>query len=226
METYSLSVALFDFIPVILNAIAMPMLALAIGFHLPRFRRFAWLAAISIPLGGLCKASWKLILAIQNTAYDYLENMLFILMAPGFVAMAFGLHHAVNAWLATPTAGDNNPSSVRPALWLALTMAGAALAAVLSPETRLWFFWLLLLTSLANISLLFHAIRATHRKKLGLLTMGSFVFNLLAMLAMGGLSRLPAGEASAWIQQSVNLFAQAALLYGCWRLSHAMRTQY
>jgi hypothetical protein len=39
---------------------------------------------------------------------------------------------------------------------------------------------------------------------------------------MGGLARLPPGEASAWIQESVNLAAQLALALGCWLLARRM----
>ena len=219
MHNYSVAVAIFDFIPVLISALGLHFLARAIAFRHPPLAGVARAAALLIPFGGFCKASWKLIVATQAQPIDWLENMLFIAMAPGFIAMSFSLFHARRAWResATPT----RYSSTRLLLWLALPLLVAVAAAVLRPESRLWFFCLLGTTTIANAALITHAIAACRWAGLGW-PVACFAYNFVATLALSGLSRLPAGEATAWIQETVNVSAQAALALGAWRLSRRM----
>jgi hypothetical protein len=219
MHEYSVSVALFDFLPVLATALALSVLARAITGRFPALAWSAWTGALLVPLGGLCKASWKLIVALRQLEVVWLENLLFVLMAPGFVLMAFSMFHARRAL----QAGDG-PAPLQPALgwlalWLALPLLGALLAAAYAPDSRLWFFWLLGCTTVANIALLVNAAQAAHRGGLGRSVTVYFVLNFAATLALSGLARLPPGEATAWTQEAVNLFAQLALLLGCWQLA-------
>ncbi len=217
MQNYSVGVALFDFLPVLLSALGLHFLARAIAFRHPPLAAIAWAAALLIPFGGFCKASWKLIVATQGVHIDWLENMLFIAMAPGFVAISFALFHARRAWRAPLL----RHSSTRLLLWLALPLLLAAAAAVLRPESRLWFFCLLGTTTIANTALIGHAIAACRWGGLGW-PQACFIYNFVATLALSGLSRLPPGEATAWIQEAVNFSAQAAMALGAWRLSRRM----
>ncbi len=220
METYSQSVALFDFIPVALSATGLLLLARGISFRHPPAANIAWLGAILVIAGGLSKASWKLILASTGHAIPTLENLLFILMAPGFIAIAFALGHTLRAWQ------QPNQSASPPGVWLGacvmLTLAGGVATALLYPESRVWFFWLLAITTVANASLLFLAIRTSRWCSLRWPIAALFVYNFVATLALSGLARLPPTETTAWIQEGVNLTAQAALACGFWRLSIRM----
>lgn len=219
MHSYSLSVAIFDFVPVLISALGLHFLARGIAFRHPPLAAIAWGAALLIPFGGFCKASWKLIVATQGQHIDWLENLLFIAMAPGFIAMSFSLFHAKRAWR-EPVASARY-SSTRLLLWLALPLLVSVAAAVLRPDSRLWFFCLLGVTTIANAALIIHAIAACKWGKLGW-PMAFFAYNFVATLALSGLSRLPPGEATAWIQEGVNISAQAALALGAWRLSRRM----
>jgi hypothetical protein len=225
MESYSVSVALFDFLPVLVAAIGLGCLARGIGRRHRALAPVAWAAAAAITLGGLCKASWKLIIAVHDQRVDWLDHLLFILLAPGFVAMAFSLIHARSAWqdrLAADTAGF---PALPLLLWLALPLAGALALGISHPGTRLWFFWLLAVTTFANWTLLVQAIIAARRSALpGWVSIG-FAYNIVATLALAGLARLPPGETSAWIQEGVNLTAQSALALGFWRLGRRMQEQ-
>lgn len=223
MERYSLAVALFDFVPVAVNALGVSLLARGIAARHAALAPLAWTAAALIPLGGLCKASWKLGVALQGSAPDWLQNLLFIALAPGFIALAFCFHHAQRAWrLAQPPAQATYPRG-RLLLWLALPLSAAGLFAWTAPDTRLWFFSLLALTTLANAVLIVESIRAVLWSGAGRAAAAALAWNFAATLALAGLARLPQSEATAWLQQSVNLSAQAALAYGFWRLSLRMR---
>lgn len=221
MHRYSVSVALFDFLPVAFTAMALVLLARAIAARHTALAPIAWAAAVLVPFGGACKASWKLIVALTGQDIGWLENLLFIAMAPGFVAMAYCLHQARRAWQLGMAASSAPYSPLMLALWLALPLVGALAAALLKPESRLWFFWLLGITTIANATLIAQALLACRFAGLRA-PMLCFAYNFLATLALSGLSRLPAGEMTAWIQEGVNLSAQAALCLGTFHLSRRM----
>lgn len=223
MHSYSFGVALFDFLPVLVSAFGLALLARAVARRHRALAPVAWGAAILIPLGGLCKASWKLIVALQQLPIAWLENLLFVLMAPGFVAMSFSLFHARRAWQTGVDPQSADYPRLHLLLWLALPLAGSLAAALVSPETRLWFFWLLGVTTLANVALITHAILASRWSGLGWPVVACFVYNFAATLTLSALSRLPASELTAWVQEGVNLSAQTALTLGLWQLARRMQ---
>lgn len=219
MASFSTSVALFDFLPVLISAAGLILLANALAVRLPKLKSLVWVAALSVPFGGLCKASWKLIVALSEQRIDWLENMLFIAMAPGFVGLAYALFHARRCWIEP----SHKVSGRRMLMWMLLPLAVAASALLLAPEHRIWFFCLLAITTIANASLLVHAIRTARTGALSWGVTAAFAINFAATLALSGLSRLPDTEASAWIQESVNLLAQTALAGGLWHLSRRLK---
>ena len=220
MSQYSLGVALFDYVPVFLSGLAMAYLAGAIRRCHPHLGPWAFAAALLIPFGGACKATWKLIIALGGEPIPALENLLFISLAPGFVVMAYALSHARGASAGgTAPAADPRP---RLALQAAAPLAGALALATLLPGSRAWFLLLLLVTTVATITLLAHAIIAARAAGLRG-PLAAFAYALVATLAMGGLSRLAAGEASAWLQESLNVSIQAALALGFRRLARHMK---
>lgn len=223
MHTYTVAVALFDFLPVLVAACAMLLLAQAISTRHHALAPVVWLAAVLIPLGGLCKASWKLLVAAQGLHINWVENLLFILLAPGFIAMAFGLFHARRVCQAGISAGAAHYPPKRLFFWLALPLLSSLAAVIYLPESRLWFFCLLGITTLANVALLTQAILFCRWGGLNQAVIACFIYNFCATLALSGLARLPAGESTAWLQEGVNLSAQLALALGCWRLNHRMR---
>lgn len=222
MHSYSVSVALFDFLPVLVSGYALCLLARAVVARHRALAPVVWTAALLIPFGGACKASWKLLVASRGLDLDWLENMLFISLAPGFVIMAFALFHARRAWQQSVSPTQASYSPTRLVLWLAPPLLGAVAAALLRPESRLWFFWLLAVTTVANATLIVHAMAACRWGQLRW-PIAAFAYNFIATLALSGLSRLPPGETTAWIQEGVNFSAQAALALGAWHLSRRMQ---
>lgn len=223
MSPFSLAVALFDFVPVAVTAIALAWLATGIRARHRRAGIVALCAAWLVPLGGACKASWKLIIALGGPALGWLENLLFVALAPGFAALAFSLHHARRAWRAgvPPQAAALPP--LRLGAWVVVPLALAAVLALALPGSRAWFFTLLAATTLAYAALLLHAALAARHARLGAGVTAALACSFVATLALSGLARLPPGEASAWLQEGVNLAAQAALALAFWQLGRRMR---
>lgn len=215
MTQYSLAVALFDFLPVAACAGALAGLAAGIAARRPALASLAWTGAVLVPVGGVCKASWKLLIALGEPPLAWLENLLFVAMAPGFAALALALHHATTA-----APGPAVPAS-RVLAWTALPLAVAAALAFAAPG-RAWFAWLVAVTTIANGALVLHATRASHAAG-AWWPAGCFAASFAATLALAGLARLPAGETTAWIQESVNLAAQLVLAAGAWKLARILR---
>lgn len=216
MAQYSPAVALFDFLPVAACAGALAGLAMGIAARRPALAPLAWAGALLVPLGGLCKASWKLLIALGEPPLAWLENLLFVAMAPGFAALALALHHAARG------ARDARAlPAARVLAWTALPLVVAATLA-LSVPGRAWFAWLIAVTTIANGALVVHAIRASTAAGLRW-PAACFAVSFTATLALAGLARLPQGEAAAWTQEAVNLAAQVALAAGAWKLSRMLR---
>lgn len=219
MASYSTSVALFDFLPVLISAGGLILLARAMVPRLPDLQFAIWAVALAVPFGGLCKASWKLIVALTEQRLDWLENLLFIAMAPGFVGLAYALCHSRRAWIDP----SHRASLLRMMVWIALPLLLAGVAYAAYPAQRIWFFCLLAVTTLANASLLVHAIRSARTGRLPWGVSAAFLINFAATLALSGLSRLPDTETTAWIQEGVNLLAQSALAGGLWHLARRLK---
>lgn len=223
MHQYSIGVAIFDFLPVALTALALTFLVRAVAVLHHGVAPVARIAALLIPFGGLCKASWKLIVATSGQHITWLENLLFICMAPGFVMLAFCLYHARVALRDSTPPATAQYSPIRLLLWLSLPLVGCLLVVFMRPETRLWFFWLLGITTIANATLIFHAFVASQRIGLTWSAPSCFIYNFCATLALSGLSRLPQSDTTAWIQEGVNFSAQAALAIGFWIFSREVQ---
>lgn len=226
MENYSVAVALFDFVPVLCTALALALLAQGISQRHRALAPVAWAAAALVALGGLCKASWKLLIAVHGIDLGWLANLLFICMAPGFAAMAFCMFHARRAWRSGLAASAARYPGTRLLLWMLAPLLLAVAAYAYAPHSRLWFFWLLGTTTVANASLLLQSIAASRWSGLGGPVLACFIYNFIATLALSGLARLPPSEMTAWIQEGVNFSAQAALALGFWRLSRRMQEQH
>ncbi|KHL15791.1 hypothetical protein CLV56_0568 [Mumia flava] len=89
---YGLALAVEDFVPVVLAGAGALALASATGRALPRVRAAALAGGVVVTLGGLAKAVWKLLVAMEPCRqYDLLENLLFPCLMVGFSAIAWAL---------------------------------------------------------------------------------------------------------------------------------------
>lgn len=90
-EEYNVALAIEDFVPVILATAALIITAQAVGRRVPSVFPVALIGAIVVSLGGLGKATWKLLVASGCWEYPILENLLFPCLAFGFSALCWAL---------------------------------------------------------------------------------------------------------------------------------------
>lgn len=204
MHDYTVALALFDYVPILLTALAMICICHLAGDNRP----LCAMGAVLIISGGLLKASWKLIVAATGDNIVWMNNALFVLMAPGFVIVSLSLLSRDNSGL------------IR---YSGLTLATATLVAALlmhelNPAPRGWFFLLLGITTVFStllIATLFKSAWSIGRR--GVATL--FVFSFLGTLTLNGLARIPDQTATLqWIEESINTVAQGLLFIGSYSL--------
>ncbi|QBY04514.1 hypothetical protein E2K93_08980 [Thalassotalea sp. HSM 43] len=225
MYKYSVSLALFDYIPVILSATGLYFVVKTIASDSFKYSKLTAISACLIVASGLSKASWKLIIATSGVDIALLNNALFVLMTPGFILLTFCL------W-AFRRQFANNP--VKQTAWrcpASIIMLFAIISVYLAfafPEKRLWFLVLLLPLTLANCVFSFHAIR--HSMKTGSAFAALlFLLNIVGIFVMSGLAQTgDQSEAMQWIEEMVNAATQGALAlagYLLWQASENSPTE-
>ena len=219
LPDFTISLALYNFLPVVLIGVALWFLARFVADHDPTDHRLALLGGGLILAGGLAKASWKLIAAASGTDLNWLSNALFPLMAPGFALLAVALWGAVQGQRGRP---------IPVGLWrvalaaVALAFVAAALRHWVLDLPRGWFLPLLVLASLGNLTtsvLLIGAALSLRRWGTALL----FAVNLLMIFALQPIAMMnPKTLAMHWIEQSLTALGTACFAlaaYRLWRLT-------
>ena len=221
MENYTLSLALFDYVPVLLSAWGLSLLAGLLSRVIPDARRLLFGAVALVAAGGLCKASWKLIWALSRNDIGILSDLLFVLMMPGMVLLAFHVRAASRCWQ-----GAAAGAPLRNSLMVIVPVAALAVAAAVgSPGSKTWFFILLGTASLANISMSGMLIRQSWHLQQRLTT-GIFLFSILIILSLSGLSRISEGSAPLqWLAECLNTLAHGSFALAVWRLRRVIGNQ-
>lgn len=213
MPNFSIAVAVLDFVPVLASATGYALLADGVARRRPEWAACAWAATAMIVTGGLCKASWKLLESVDRHPPAWLGDCLLPLIAPGLILF----NHILGVALDRPVPKQGNPSSAR---WLTALLAVGALASGASwasgASATAGRVGLLATAIVASTVLIARCARAAFRSGLPVAACG-FAFNGLALYGLGALSRLAPGNRAAWWQESVNLSAQAALLFAAWQ---------
>lgn len=222
MLAFTPGLALFDLVPVALTGLALWYVARLVRELAPSHHRMAVLGGVLIVAGGLAKATWKLIAALQGADLVWLANALFPLMAPGFVLLAVAVWAGVRglrgrrALFGWPTA-------------LGLILSACVVAAVRHwwlDIPRGWFLPLLVLVSLGNLTAsvllvraAFHLRRRSAAVLLGLDLVMIFALQPIAMMT-------PKTIAVHWFEQSLTAFGSgcfALAAYLLWRAVAARR---
>jgi len=215
MYQYSLALALTDYIPIIFSGVGIWFTAKAIAQHNPSIATLMRWATLFLVLGGFCKASWKLLIATADLNLMWLNNALFIFMAPGFTFIAFAMWAARRQLAGRPLRATawRCPASAT-VLFGLLALA----AVIMMPGAKVWFFILLLQLTVANILFTWHATRysLTFSNKLAA---ALFVLNIIGVFAMSGLARVgDSSEAFQWLAQLTNTATQGSLALAGWLL--------
>ena len=206
---YSMALALFDFVPLLLSSAGLLYLARALGLINPAIKWQALASALLIITGGFCKVFWKFLLAATDVHYPVLNNMFFILLAPGFTLLTYYLWAARAFYRQRVISGF---AIVWPWLIIAVFAVVAGYLALTFPEQRKWFLALLVLVTVSNVVFIWHAVRHSLQLKLSR-SAWLLVLNLVGVFVLAGLAR--AGhqhEAVQWVEQILNTFTQGALL--------------
>lgn len=201
-DEYTLSLALFDYVPVALSGLGMILLARWLQSSA------ALLGTGLIIAGGLSKATWKLLVVVTGVDHVWLANLLFILLAPGFLLVAGATFSRlagkpeIRAWM---TGGA----------LAALSLATAAYLANSQPDARTWVYVLLGMTSLATIGLGGRLIAYGLGRKQRLAAL-LVVVNLAGVFTLSYLARLEQTAALQWIEEGLNTVTHGALTLAIW----------
>ena len=215
MEDYSLGLALFDYLPVLLSAIGLYLLADLLAKVLPSSRALLLLGFALVAVGGLSKATWKLIWVLTHENIVVLDSLLFVCMAPGMILMAFHTAAATGRWRGSVATGHPARNSL---VLIVPLLVAAAFLATSQAEGRAWFFLLLAASALANIVMTMLLIRLSWGWNQRL-TATIFLVSILLTLSLSWLARISAGSAPLqWLAENLNLFATGSFALAVWRL--------
>jgi len=189
-ESYTLGMSLMDFLP--------PSAFLMGAIFLVKFSRknqnqlSVWLLTIGgilTFLGGFFQASWKLLMALQIANIGMLSDQQFVLMAPGFLCMFFGVMSIVRT--------DSSPPQL------------SVIAA--------WKIPFLIVMTLSSIGM--EGILTYHAFRKGVRLAGwMFIFAVLCLFAMAGMASSEQTVTLQWVEQSINLIGQSAFALGSYLL--------
>ena len=197
----SVSLALDDFVPVVVATAACLLLArqaAATRIHGVPWR--AWVGAVSIGIGGLCKAVWKLIIALGGPDYTLLEKALFWFLMPGFVTLAFAMaqqwkRRELPHWIGGAPIG-----------------IGFTLGSILRAD------WPLLIVTIAAATAVGVLGILIARQRQDRTASSLFALQIVLAFALAPLAAPPQTSTKQWTEQTLNTIAQLALLVAAWRL--------
>ncbi len=191
-QKYSLSMAIFDFVPVfgfLTGAIFLSRI-----FFLPHKRRFGWMmifGGMMIFLGGALQASWKLLMCLNIPAFGWMSQGQFVFMAFGYLALFL------------PTT-----SLLKRAREAELTPLSAMAA---------WKIPFLMVMTLASLGTYGILVYVALRRRLWVAALG-FMLAFLGVILMGGMANQVQTIKMQWIEQSINSSANLGFALGSFLL--------
>lgn len=204
---FTLGLALYDFLPVLLTGVAVWFLARLVTAQGVPNGQVAFVGAVLVFVAGLSKAVWKLNVTLNGEDVIWLANLLFPLMAPGFALLATGIWaverrlrgKAVSAWVwAAP-------------VLVIVAVYALALVRMADPQIeRGWFMPIMGLASVGNLGLTAILIALSIRYgKWGWVVL--FVLNVAMVFALIPIAQIePKSIALHWIEQTISSGGAAA----------------
>ena len=196
MYEFSVPMALADFVPVALFAVAAVLMQRDLYNKMPKYAYACFAAGcVDVFLAGFLKALWKLLYAMNLCDFHVLNTMFLPVQSIGLLLTGFGLI-------------------------LMLTARKKAALAVAPPLFAGTFVFIAMMVAGLGAMCASLGIVAARMKKKGLIVL--FVLTFLCYMAMGYLaSRDGSSAAMNWIEQGVNTLGQALLLCGVVSLHRA-----
>ena len=215
MELLSIPLALLDLFPVILSGLGMYLIARLIARLDRNCGHLASLGFLLVTLGGTFSVLWKLILVTTELHSPVLKHSRLILLAPGFVLMAWAI------WKTFHSGPSGTPVWVAPVI-LIVVGCGAAAISALSKGGQRWFFILLGLLLIGNAVTSF--LLAGQAQRRGLRQVAAlFLCNFgLVFLQAGTAWMLQQTLAWPWLEPIIGTLAWAAFAYAAWQLEAAV----
>lgn len=205
---YTLSLALVDFLPVTFTAIGYFFLCRMVSHINEQQGKIASVGAGLIVFGGLCKAIWKTFMATTagNTNIVWMDEGLFVWMAPGYTLLAWSVWQAVrevrskktfHAWL----------------LPVILSVLTLGFSYYLSTTGGSWNLILLIVLVIGSTTTSILLIAFAFREKLSLMGV-LFIINLVCVFILSGMARIPEQTILLqWIEESINTISWACFAY-------------
>lgn len=212
---YPLSLALEDFVPVILTGIGATLLLGPLRAHSASAGRTGTAGTALVFLGGLSKATWKLLVALDGPDIQVLNKALFPCLSAGFLLLAHAL-------LTLPAAGEHGPEAVRrtPPLWgFAAVWAATGAAGLLLTSTAPHMVLTIVAVTVCAVRLILLA--RSHGDSVAAAAGGLWI---TGMYVLGPLAARPdQSVALQWVEQSANTLTQGAFVLLAWRLTRCRR---
>lgn len=218
METYTLGLALEDFIPVIFSSIGLYFVSRMVKNVDARLGQMATIGFIFVSIGGFLKATWKLTMAITNsqTNIAWFDKGMFMWMSVGFTLLAFAL------WFVSEIrSGKRQPVRIwlGPSVVLSLSVVAILFTGFPDLTVNTWRFILLGVMTIGNVVmvvLLIQQARYNNLNKMAWL----FLVNIVIVFVLSGLARIPEQSIPLqWTEQLLNTFGQGAFAYAAWKLA-------
>lgn len=189
METYPISLALFDFIPnffFLTGAFFLAKTTLICSG--PGYARLLMAGASLVFLGGFFKALWKLIYAAQWADIRWMSDVQFLLLGIGFLMIFLSVLRMVR----------KPKNNLPPAMFL-----GAI-------PVKIPLIFLTTTTSLGAEGILTYI---AFQRKLNWAAAG-FIVGVLGILAMGALAGAEQSVAMQWVAEATNTIGQGGFMLG------------
>lgn len=187
-DTYSIGLALFDFLPNIAFLVgAFYLVRIAALVKGKPCSRMVMAGALLIALGGILKATWKLIYAAGAGNIRAMSEVQFILVAPGFLALLVAVILIARTRIKT-----NGTPLLALAAW------------------KMPFLFVMTLASLGAQGILTYI---SFKRGARLAAIG-FILAFMGLLAMGGLASAEQSVTMQWIEESINSIGQIGFMLG------------
>lgn len=192
VENYPLSLALFDFVPVAFFGIgAYFLVRMAVIMCGDRCRFLAIAGSLLIFLGGFSKAIWKLLFTIGVGDFQFLSEIQFVLVAPGFFLLLL---------VVIKMGRSERPEN---------KIATSSMMAIAT-----WKIPLLIIMTLTSMGVQGILTYIAFGRKARAAAAG-FIVAFLCLVGMGAMASGEQTLTRQWIEQSVNALGQLGFMLGC-----------
>ena len=218
METYTIGLALEDFIPVLFSSIGLYFVSRMVRNVDARLGQMATIGFILVSIGGFLKATWKLTMAATEARVNiaWFDKGMFMWMSVGFTLLAFALW-----FMSEIRSGKRQPNRIwlGPAVVLGLSLVAILFTGFPDLTVNTWRFILLGVMTIGNVVmvvLLIQQARYNNLNKMAWL----FLANIVIVFVLSGLARVPEQSIPLqWTEQLLNTFGQGAFAYAAWKLA-------